>query len=81
MSHVAVDSESGEKSLASEERVGYTLLDPQRRKIGHIGRVFANGIGSPEYVRVRMGMFRSKTVLIPLSLVAVDEERRTLTLE
>lgn len=81
MPHVAVDSESGEKFSASEGRAGYTLLDPSRRKIGSIDRVFANGSGSPEYVQVKMGLFSSKTVLIPVSFATVDEERRTLTLE
>lgn len=81
MSHVAVDSESGERFSGSEERAGYKLFDPSGRKIGQVDRIFANRSGSPEYVQVKMGLLGSKTVLIPVTFVAVDEEQRTLTLE
>ena len=61
--------------------VGYGVLDPEGRKIGAAREVFANGSGKPEYVRVRMGLFGLKDALIPVQLVAVDAERRTMTLQ
>ena len=61
-------------------RVGHAVLDPEGRKIGVAKEVFANGRGEPEYVRVGMGAFGLKRVLIPVQLVALDEKRRTMTL-
>ncbi len=61
--------------------VGYAVLDPEGHKIGVVGELFANGSGEPEYVRVRMGLFGMKSALIPVQLVASDEERRTITLQ
>jgi hypothetical protein len=37
--------------------------------------------GEPEYVRVKTGLFGLKDNLIPVTSIAVDEERRTLTLQ
>ncbi len=64
-----------------EAYVGYRLCDPQGRKIGSVKELFANAYDEPEYLRVRMGLFGLKSFLIPVSFVAVDEERRTLTLQ
>lgn len=66
---------------APEGYVGYAVLDPEGRKIGAAREVFANGSGEPEYVRVRMGLFGLRDALIPVQLVAVDAERRTMTLQ
>lgn len=61
--------------------VGYALLDPEGRKIGAVAELFANESGEPEYVRVRMGLFGLKSALIPVQLVALDAQRRTMTLQ
>jgi len=60
---------------------GYAPLDPEGRKIGVVGEVFAGGSGEPEYVGVKMGLFGIKNALIPVQLVALDGERRTMTLQ
>jgi len=60
---------------------GYAVLDPVGRKIGVVGEIFANESGEPEYVRVRMGLFGLKCALIPVQLVVLDGERRTVTLQ
>jgi len=59
---------------------GYRLLDPLGQKIGKVERVFASGRGEPQYVRVKVGWMRSKTLFIPTDRVALDEALRTLTL-
>ena len=51
------------------------------QKIGRVEKIFVNENHEPEYVRVRMGLFRTKSVLIPTKFVALDEERRTLVLK
>ncbi len=49
-----------------------------RAEDGRLGKILANG--EPEYVRVKMGLFGSNSVLLPVLAVAVDDERRTLAL-
>jgi PRC-barrel domain len=73
--------ESGGSIWAYGEYVGYMVCDPTGQKIGRVEKLFLNGSGEPEYVRVKMGLFGSKTVLIPVQTVAADEERRALVLQ
>jgi len=61
--------------------VGYGVYDPLGQKIGNVERVFVNGNHEPEYVRVRIGLFGSKSVLIPVVTVEVDDRRRALVLK
>ena len=66
---------------APEEYVGYRVHDPQGRTIGNVRELFTNAYDEPEYVKVRMGLFGLKSVLIPVGFVTVNDERRTLTLQ
>lgn len=65
----------------SERCVGYGVYDPLHQKIGKAEKAFANGRGSLEYVRVKMGLFGLSSVLIPVQDVEVDDERRMLVLQ
>ncbi len=58
---------------------GYEVRDPLGQKIGKAEKLFVNGDGNPEYVRVRLGLF-GRSVLIPVEGVRADAERRTLVL-
>ena len=58
----------------------YLVCDPEGRKIGRVKELFANEYGEPQYIRVRMGFFGLRSILIPVCFVMVDEERRALTL-
>lgn len=51
------------------------------QRIGKAERVFVNGSGEPEYIRVKIGLFGLKSVLIPVESVAIDEDRKAITLE
>ena len=64
-----------------EEYAGYMLCDPRRRRIGRVRKLFVNAYGEPEYVRVKTSLFELKDILIPVTSIAVDEERRILTLQ
>ena len=66
---------------APEQCVGYGVCDPLGNKIGSVERVFVNENHEPEYVRVRIGFFGLKSVLISTKFVATDQERRTLMLK
>jgi hypothetical protein len=71
--------ETGGSIRSPEEYAGYSVCDPRGQKIGRAERLFVNGRGEPEYIRVKTGLF--KTVLIPVQTVAADEERRALVLQ
>lgn len=81
MENVKSPQENTERPDKPERYAGYTLCDPLGQKIGKVESVFVNLGGLPEYVRVKSGIFGSKSVLIPVLSVKQDEERRTLTLE
>ncbi len=71
----------GGSTATTEEYAGYTACDPRGQKIGRIERIFLNGRGEPEYIKVKMGFFVIKSVLIPAQSVVTDEERGTLLLQ
>lgn len=66
---------------APERCVGYVVHDPLGKKIGSVEKLFVNEKHEPEYVRVKMGLFGTKLILIPVGFVEIDEERLTLTLK
>jgi hypothetical protein len=59
---------------------GYEVRDPLGHRIGIAGEVFADLSDEPRYVTVRMGLLGLRSALIPVKLVAVDTQRRTLML-
>lgn len=74
------DETSGTRIEAPEECVGYKVLDPLGQSIGSVEKVFVNRNDEPEYVRVRIGRFLSKSILLPVQLVTLDTTQRTFTL-
>jgi PRC-barrel domain len=82
------DAALDERSHASTARcadakrgAGYAVYDPVGQKIGSAEEVFVNREGDPVYVRVRIGRFFSKTVLIPVQFVQTDEEGKAIVLK
>lgn len=75
------DTEPGGSIQAPEKYAGYAVCDPRGQKIGRAEEFFVNWSGEPEYIKVKMGFFGFKTVLIPVQAVAADEERRALVLQ
>ena len=73
-------TEPQEQFLEPQEWTGYEVYDPLGQKIGQAEEIFVRANGDPEYIRVRMGFLRPKTVLIPVHLAAADAERRVLEL-
>jgi hypothetical protein len=59
---------------------GYEVLDPLGQRVGRADKLFVNGGGGPEYVRVRISFVRQRSVLIPVESAEVDTERRTIML-
>jgi anti-anti-sigma factor len=79
--YTAVSRKEPGSSWTFEEYAGYTVCDPQGHKIGRAEKLFLNGRGEPEYIRVKAGLFGFKTILIPVQTVTADEERRALVLQ
>jgi hypothetical protein len=69
------------RSAAPKGHTGYAVYDPVGQKIGTAERVFVNADDEPVYIRVRMGFFGTRVVLIPVQFVETDEERKTLVLK
>lgn len=59
---------------------GWELRDPLGRRIGRVLRVFVDGVGRVAHVEVIVGAWGAKAVLLPVGGVAVDQERRVLSL-
>lgn len=72
---------SNPSSAASKRGSGYAVYDPLGQKIGNAEELFMNRDEEPEYVRVRIGLFWRKSVLIPVQFAEVDNERETLVLK
>ena len=77
------DREGGRRSgsFVASHYVGYAVLDPMWQKIGRVEKLFLNGNGGAEYVRVRIGFFSARHVLIPVQGVALDRDARSVTLK
>lgn len=69
-----------DRSVGSRWCEGYALLDPLGQKLGRVEKVFCNRAGEPQYVRARIGAFARRLVLIPVMDVAVDPDKKHLTL-
>jgi PRC-barrel domain len=69
------------RAAATDNGAGYSVYDPVGQKIGIVERVFANPDGEPVYIRVRIGFFGMRAVLIPVQFVETDEVRKTLVIK
>ena len=74
-------NERGGSIRTAEEYAGYTVCDPQGQRIGRTERIFLNESGEAEYIKVKMGLFSFKSVLLPVQSVVADQERRALVLQ
>jgi hypothetical protein len=48
------------------------------QKIGNAEELFSNRDGEPQYIRVGIGFFGTRSVLIPLRFVETDEDGKDL---
>jgi PRC-barrel domain len=64
------------RAAATNNGAGYSVYDPVGQKIGIVERVFANPDGEQVYIRVRIGFFGMRAVLIPVQFVETDEKRK-----
>jgi hypothetical protein len=86
MSDATLDNKpnlSTPSSATSKRGAGYAVFDPLGQKIGSAEELFVNWSEEPEYikVKVRVGLFGRKSVLIPVQFAEVDDERQILVLK
>ncbi|HET7478469.1 MAG TPA: PRC-barrel domain-containing protein [Rubrobacteraceae bacterium] len=72
--------------MASDERLreleekyeGYKVYDNRGEKIGKVDDLFIDESDREEYIGVKMGLFGTKSTLIPMDIVRVNESDRTI---
>ena len=71
------DEQRGDRSTPIEDLYSeYTVYDMHYEKIGKIDDLFVDENDSPEYVGVKMGFLGTRTTLIPVDIVRVNDRRR-----
>ena len=55
---------------------GYTVYDQHYEKVGKVDDLFVDENDQPEYIGVKMGLLGSKSTLIPVELVRVNDRRQ-----
>ena len=78
---MAIHAERRERLLEPRKWTGYEVHDPLGQEMGRAEQIFANANDEPEYIKVKMGFFGLKSVLIPVHLAAADMERRVIELQ
>ncbi len=63
-----------------EKYAGYRVLDPEGNEIGSVRELFKSADEGIEYVEVSTGFLGLRSALIPVNLVAVDDEQEILLL-
>jgi uncharacterized protein (TIGR02271 family) len=71
------DEGRGDRFAAMENRfAGYAVYDQNYEKIGEVDDLFINEADQPEYIGVKMGLFGTKSTLIPFEVVRVNDRRK-----
>jgi uncharacterized protein (TIGR02271 family) len=66
--------ERSDRFTALEDRfVGYEVYDHSGEKIGKVDDLFVDESDQPEYVGVKMGLLGTRSTLIPMDIVTVEE--------
>ncbi|MCA1729789.1 MAG: PRC-barrel domain-containing protein [Actinobacteria bacterium] len=72
-----VYEERGDQLMGSDyDFAGYTVYDMHYEKIGEVGDLFVDESDRLKYMSLKMGFLGTKTALIPLDLVRVNDKRR-----
>ncbi len=68
--------ERGERSAeAGQSLSGYQVYDMHYEKIGKVDDLFVDEDDRPEYIGVKMGLLGTKSTLIPIEIVRVNDKR------
>jgi uncharacterized protein (TIGR02271 family) len=68
-----------DRFTAIEDRfAGYEVFDQAGEKIGKVDDLFVDENDNPEYIGVKMGLLGTRSTLIPMDIVRVNDERHLL---
>jgi hypothetical protein len=75
-----------ERSVTSDERLreleekyeGYKVYDNRGDKIGKVDDLFVDESDNEEYIGVKLGLFGTKSTLIPMEIVRVNEAEKAI---
>src|SRR3712207_2877772 len=71
--------ERSDRGTTIEERFsGYEVYDQNYEKIGKVDYLFVDENDNPEYIGVKMGFLGTRSTLIPMDMVRVNDERHLL---
>ena len=71
--------ERSDRFTALEDRfAGYTVYDQNYEKIGKVDDLFVDENDQPEYIGVKMGFLSTRSTLIPMGIVRVNDERQLI---
>lgn len=75
--------ERSDRSAGSNEYSlsGYQVYDRHYEKIGKVDDLFVDESDRPEYVGVKMGFLGTRSTLIPVEIVRVNDKRRLVEVE
>jgi uncharacterized protein (TIGR02271 family) len=74
-----VVEERSDRFTALEERfAGYTIYDQDYEKIGTVDDLFVDENDQPEYIGVKLGFLGTRSTLIPMQIVRVNDERELI---
>ena len=69
--------ERSDRFTALEDRLaGYEVYDKHYEKIGKVDDLFVDESDQPEYIGVKMGLLGTRSTLIPMDLLRVNDERQ-----
>jgi hypothetical protein len=69
--------ERSDRFTAVEDRfAGYTVYDQHYEKIGKVDDLFVDESDQPEYIGVKMGFLGTRSTLIPMDMVRVNDQRQ-----
>jgi ribosomal 30S subunit maturation factor RimM len=63
------------------ELVGYQVYDRHYERIGKVDDLFVDHNDRPEYIGVKMGFLGTRSTLIPMDIVRVNDKRRLVEVE
>jgi uncharacterized protein (TIGR02271 family) len=66
-------------TAVEDQYAGYTVYDNAGSKIGKVDDLFLDENDQPEYIGVKMGFLGTRSTLIPMEAVTVDESSGTIT--
>src|SRR3712207_5630415 len=71
--------ERSDRDITIEERfANYEVYDQNYEKIGKVDDLFLDENDNPEYIGVKMGFLGTRSTLIPMAMVRVNDERHLL---